>query len=160
MMDKVRLAFHDALAVILQAVMVTMLVVLGYVVAPVLFAELSSKTAGDIAGTFFTIAAITSILLLAFLAASSCYRRQSLKQRWHWLTGLVIMVVLLLGITPWMAQIKAQYPAGITQEAIDWPLFAALHGVYQLSYLAVIFLMLFGILKILRLHRAESPERE
>jgi len=136
-----------------QLIVVTLMVVMGYVVAPVLFAELSSKVAGDIAGSLFELTAITVMVCLIMMAGFSCYRKQSLLERWHWLVSLVIMVVLYWGITPWMQQIKSHYPLGLNKESVDWGLFASLHGVYQLLYLCVIVLMLFGIFRLMRSSR-------
>ncbi len=135
---------------ILQTIIVTMMVLMGYVVAPILFAELTAKLAGDIAGILFEITAYSAILVFIVLAANSCRQKRALAYRWQWLLALIIMVVLLFGIDPWMEQIKQSYPQGISQDSTDWSLFASLHGVYQVGYLMVLFLTLFGIFKDLK----------
>lgn len=135
---------HDLIALILQTVLVVLLTLLGYLVTPLLFAMLPQKVAGDIAGDLFNIAAVITIVGLILLPASSCLRKESLRQRWHWLLSLIIMVVLYLGIAPWMADIKLAYPGGVSKESADWTLFASLHGIYQLGYLLVIGLLIYG----------------
>ena len=142
--------------IILQTFVVTMMVVMGYLVAPILFAELNSKAAGDIAGKLFALTAYSVIVVMVLLAATSCYQKKPLKYRWHWLLSLIIITVLLFGIDPWMERIKSIYPQGISQDSPDWQLFAGLHGVYQLGYLMVLFLTSYGIYKSYRMISCQS----
>lgn len=131
----------------LQVMIATLLIVVGYIVTPLLFSELSSKVAGDIAGQLFDMLAIFSIIGFVILAFQSCRHNQKLSSRWQWLLSLIIMTVLLFGLAPWMADIKSAYPQGISQDSADWKLFSTLHGVYQLGYLSVLILTLYGMFR-------------
>lgn len=129
----------------LQVMIATLLIVVGYIITPLLFRELSSKVAGDIAGQLFDMLAVFSIIGFVILASQSCRHNQKLRLRWQWLLSLIIMAVLLFGLAPWMAEIKSAYPQGISQDSVDWKLFSALHGGYQLGYLSVLILTFYGI---------------
>ena len=134
----------------LQVVIATLLLTVGYLVTPLLFNQLPVKQAGDIAGQLFSGVAIFSIIGFVLLALQSCRLQQQLRHRWFWLFSLIVMTVLLFGIAPWMADIKSGYPQGISHDSPQWSLFSALHGIYQLGYLTVLIMTLYGIYKNLQ----------
>lgn len=141
---------HLRLSYGLQIVTLTLLIVMGYVVTPVLFSQLSSHLAGQVASSLFVITAVFSLVSFSLLAWQTCHHKQPLKYRWFWLVNLIILSVMLFGLTPWMQDIKALYPQGLTKESVDWPLFATLHGIYQLGYLLVSILTIFGLYRTIK----------
>lgn len=141
---------HFYFAYFLQVSIATLLVVIGYIVTPILFSSLDSKVAGNIAGQLFNMLAMFSIMGFVILAFQSCRHQQGLVKRWQWLLSLIIMTVLLFGVAPWMAEIKSAYPQGISKDSPSWALFSALHGIYQLSYLIVLLLTIYGIYSSLK----------
>lgn len=137
---RLQLNYH-LMGLVVYTFLVTFLVVLGYVVAPILFANLSSKMAGYIAGILFNIGGYISVLLLFMLFIWHYVLKLGVKLIWPNVLAMSIMMVLLWLISPWMAEIKALYPLGLDKGTSEWPLFASLHGIYQLGYLTVIVLL-------------------
>ncbi|MDX8412559.1 MAG: DUF4149 domain-containing protein [Mariprofundales bacterium] len=126
------------------ALILGLLVVSGYVVAPQLFAHASSRmVAGALAGHVFHLANI-ALLLLALACATFWLRLQSSGSvigRLRW--GLLAAVVLLVasnqwGISPQMEMVKALMPQGYDALASDNPLrlrFGMLHGISAILHL-------------------------
>ena len=75
------------------ALMLGLLVVPAYVVAPILFAELESLQAGLIAGKIFHVSNI-AVLILAVAAMVFAFRIQVQKSTWYLLGFLVLMVAI------------------------------------------------------------------
>lgn len=142
-----RSEFLNALALTLQFVVLMTMLVTGYLVAPVLFANLTAKVAGDIAGILFNITAYIALVSFLIMAVLYKFQQRSGFLVWSNLLNLVIMLLAVFWLTPWMAEIKSSYPQGLSKESADWALFASLHGVYQLAYLVVMTLILIGIFK-------------
>lgn len=138
---------YHSISLVVYTFLVTLLIVLGYIVTPILFATLSSKMAGHLAGVLFNIGGYVSLVLLLILFAWHYGLRLAVKSIWPNIMAMMIMIVLLWLISPWMAEIKALYPSGLDKNSADWPLFASLHGIYQLGYLLVITLLIAEILK-------------
>jgi len=115
---------------------------MGYIATPIMFSVLDSKTAGLIAGHLFKITAYISLVLMLLLAIWHKFLSLSIKSIWPNLLSLFIMSNLLWFITPWMQNIKSMYPMGLSKGSTDWPLFASLHGLYQLGYLVVIIMLI------------------
>ena len=137
------------------ALMLGLLVVPAYVVAPMLFSVLESAQAGSIAGKIFYTSNL-AILILAVAAALFCRRIQVKKSTWY-LLGLVMLMVAInaFGVTSMMAMIKAE-AGDISMLADDDPLrwaFAFWHGMG--SILQLITTMLVVVL-VMRNHG--SPE--
>jgi len=127
---------------------------MGYLVTPVLFASLSSKLAGFIAGFLFSISGyILVVTLLLLMVWRLSVRRVAFSVIFDSIS-LLLMGVLLWLVSPWMAEIKAKYPKGLDDTAADWSLFASLHGVYQLGYLIVIIMLILSIFKTLKVMKA------
>jgi len=114
----------------------------GYVVAPVLFLELPSKQAGDVAGILFNISSLVVLVTLIMIVGVYIGLEISIKSIKSLILGLLLLFILRFWIAPWMADIKESYPQGLLRSSPDWELFSTLHGVYQLIYLAVIILLL------------------
>ena len=138
---------YHSISLVVYTFLATLLIVLGYIVTPILFAALSSKIAGQVAGVLFNIGGYVSLVLLLILFAWHYGLRLAVKSIWPNIMAMMIMIVLLWLISPWMAEIKALYPSGLDKNSADWPLFASLHGIYQLGYLLVITLLIAEMLK-------------
>ena len=90
------------------ALMLGLLLVPAYVVAPVLFAELDPVQAGMIAGKIFYIANV-AMLMLAFAGFMFCYRIGVKKTTWYLLVAVTLLVVInAFGVTSMMSMIKAE----------------------------------------------------
>lgn len=90
------------------ALMLGLLVVPAYVVAPLLFAELASLQAGLIAGKIFHVSNLT-ILILALAAASFAYRVRVSRGSWYILVAVVAMVMInAFGVSAMIAMIKEE----------------------------------------------------
>lgn len=124
------------------------MIVVGYVVAPVLFAELGQKQAGAIGAILFSHISLLVLIGLFTVIVLYAVFEKSMKSIKSVVVSLLLMGVLKFWISPWMAEIKASYPAGLSYAAVDWRLFASLHGVYQLLYLVVVLLLLYWSFRI------------
>ena len=139
-----------------------LLVVVGYLVAPVLFANLDSITAGNLVGQLLT---VTNLTLLTGLFGLLIIRIVWIKDLVH--NGLIIFGLVLLSaieywISPLMKAIKADYPLGLTKESATWPEFAMWHGIYQLLFLTLIItLILWSLfnLKYMILNKNEADKK-
>ncbi|WP_040725427.1 DUF4149 domain-containing protein [Thiomicrorhabdus sp. Kp2] len=142
-----RESFYFALSQFVFTFLATLFIVVGYLVTPVLFANLDSKGAGDIAGVLFVISGYISLFFLTLLLGWQFVLKLGLRFYWQNIFLLSILAILLWVISPWMSAIKQNYPMGLSKDSIDWPEFAALHGVYQVAYLLVIIVLIVAILK-------------
>jgi len=137
------------------ALMLALLVIPGYIVAPVLFSSLPNQAmAGEVAGKIFHISLI-SLIFLAFSIALFWRRMQTEwtigRKRWLMLSVLVILVAMNAFIlAPVMADLKAQM-GPIDLVAKDDPqrqLFGLWHGisavVHLLSSILALLLVAFG----------------
>ncbi|MEF8767507.1 DUF4149 domain-containing protein [Candidatus Accumulibacter contiguus] len=114
---------------------------IGYLVAPTLFAALSSdrQTAGMLAGKLFELMgwvglACASYLLLFLLLRSG----SAVMRRWNFwllLLMLVLTAVSLFGLQPLLAQLKADALPREVMESVLRNRFAAWHGVSSILYL-------------------------
>ncbi|WEJ63493.1 DUF4149 domain-containing protein [Thiomicrorhabdus lithotrophica] len=138
---------YHSISLVIYTFLATLLIVLGYIVTPILFATLTSKMAGHVAGVLFNIGGYISVVLMLILFAWHYGLKLEAKSIWHNFLAMMIMIVLLWLISPWMGEIKALYPSGIDKSSVDWPLFASLHGIYQLGYLIVIIMLIVAMLK-------------
>ena len=120
------------------AMMLALLLVPGYVVAPVLFAKLDSHIAGMVAGSIFHIANIGVLILAA--ALSSFWLRSGAVGRLNW--GLLLVMIALVcanafAIAPVMQDLKDAAGA-IDALAKDDPQrvqFGILHGISEIVHL-------------------------
>lgn len=124
-------------------ILAVLLIVLGYVITPILFASFSERQAGEFAAVLFNLVAAVTILLLSGLLVLA-FKLRLISMKTHWSVGLALMLMLglLFYFAPEMALIKAQNSMQNLRESLDWPRFAALHGVYQLGYLVVIAMLI------------------
>jgi len=112
--------------------------VIGYMVAPTLFAMLERERAGQVAGQLFTYVAwvvmVCAFLLIAFRQwISPCAPR--------WVAGCLSAVLVLaalgyFGLRPYMADLKEAHAAGRMAEEAYRAAFGRAHGVSALLYLA------------------------
>jgi len=90
------------------ALMLGLLVVPAYVVAPMLFSQLESAQAGLVAGKIFHVSNL-AILILSVAALIFCYRIQVKKTTWYMLISVFILVAInVFGISTMMAMIKTE----------------------------------------------------
>lgn len=138
------------ITVSLQLIALSLMVVIGYLVAPVLFHYLPDKTAGDIAGRLFDISSYVYLIVFTCILVLVKLQRQIGFVFWSSMINLVIILFIIFLLAPWMAEIKSLYSDGGLKKSVDWPLFASLHGVYQLGYVLVIMLLILGIFQQFR----------
>ncbi|MDQ6984057.1 MAG: DUF4149 domain-containing protein [Ghiorsea sp.] len=136
------------------ALILGLLVVPAYVVAPMLFAELESAQAGLIAGKVFYTSNL-AILILAVAAALFCQRIQVKKSTWY-LLGLVGFMVAInaFGVTSMMTMIKAE-AGDITALDKDDPLrwaFAFWHGMGSMIHLITTVLVVVLVMRNFNKH--------
>ena len=112
----------------------------GFVVAPSLFATLSDRMlAGTIAGSLFRVEAWLSIACALILLALLQWGAGALEPKRRRLLGALVLAMLVctlvsyFGITPLMAELRAQAPSGVMDEAMR-SRFGMLHGVSTLIF--------------------------
>lgn len=107
----------------------------GYLVAPVLFSQLDDRiVAGMLAGQMFSIISYIGLMSASILLITQLLRH-GLPSRQHWLSGVLIIMLILTGIgefvlQPQMAALKA---AGLAGENITQ--FSRVHGMASILYL-------------------------
>ena len=113
---------------------------IGFVVAPTLFGTLSDRVlAGNIAGSMFRAEAWLSIDCAVILLALLQWAPGALEPKRRRLLGALVLSMLVcalvshFGITPLMAELKAQARSGIMDEAMR-SRFGMLHGVSTLVF--------------------------
>lgn len=134
----------QVITLVMNILLAVLLMTLGYLVAPLLFSTLETKIAGDLAGHLFVFSGWTLVTVLSLWLGWSRFKQYRSPYVLVYYLTLFVMLLLLLIVSPWVAEIKQNYPAGITRESIEWPLFASLHGIYQLGYLIVIIVLFFN----------------
>ncbi|SNR95083.1 protein of unknown function [Methylobacillus rhizosphaerae] len=147
-------AWSDKLAWIVTTFWVGALWVVGYVVTPSLFSQLSSdkQLAGSLAGHLFELVAYIGITSAVYLLLHRWLRfgaGVALRQGFVW--AVVVMLVLTLagqfGIQPAMAALKAQaLPLDVMSSEFAGQ-FKALHGIASIGYLLE---SLLGLVLVLR----------
>ncbi|WP_300758541.1 DUF4149 domain-containing protein [Janthinobacterium sp.] len=112
----------------------------GFVVAPTLFATLSDRMlAGAIAGSLFRVEAWLSIACALILLALLQWGAGALEPKRRRLLGALVLAMLVctlvsyFGITPLMAELRAQAPSGVMDDAMR-SRFGMLHGVSTLIF--------------------------
>jgi len=112
----------------------------GFVVAPTLFATLSDRMlAGTIAGSLFRVEAWLSIACALILLALLQWGAGALEPKRRRLLGALVLSMLVctlvsyFGITPLMAELRAQAPSGVMDDAMR-SRFGMLHGVSTLIF--------------------------
>lgn len=116
------------------------LLAIGYVAAPVLFAQLSDRMlAGNLAGAMFTVGAWIGIgcgsYLLIYLFAVKGWRAIKGSVFWIVLAMLALTIAGHFGIQPILAELKADaLPRQVMESALR-DRFAAWHGVSSVLYL-------------------------
>ena len=142
-------AISGKIETVLQTLWIGGLWVIGYVVAPILFASLDEerRLAGELAGHMFT--AINYIglgcgtLLLAFAVLKSSGAFLKDRRIMALLTMLVLIVVSAFVLQPMMQELKS---VGIVPGSEAAAQFGQLHGVSSVLYLLTSLLGLFLLL--------------
>ena len=104
--------------------------VVGFVVAPVLFAELDDRAlAGSTAGTLFTLTSYIGLTCGALLLVLNGVAHKRINWRAFVITGMLLLILISqFVITPMVADLRVQ---GLT----DTPRFGQLHGVASVLFL-------------------------
>jgi MFS family permease len=131
----------SALYSIAVAVWVGSLLAIGYIAAPVLFAQLADRSlAGNLAGAMFTVMAwvgfVCGTYLILFLAFTKGWRAVKSLVFWIVLLMLGLTAVGYFGVQPIMVQLKADALPRYVMESALRDRFATLHGVASALYLA------------------------
>lgn len=132
--------FAGALYNLCIAVWVGGMLAIGYLAAPVLFAQLADRTlAGNLAGAMFSAMAWVGIVcgayLLLYLVASKGWRAIKSGVFWIVLLMLALTVAGHFGIQPILAQLKADaLPRQVMESALR-DRFATWHGISSGLYL-------------------------
>mgnify|MGYP005753537443 CR=1 FL=1 len=126
-------AFTSVLDRILLALWIGALWTVGFVVAPVLFAELDRSTAGTIAGILFTYLNHAGLVIGAFLLLRNRLRPGAA-------TAPALLLVLMLGLIlvnefGLAPQIAALREAGFAAGSAEATRFGRLHGAASVIYL-------------------------
>jgi hypothetical protein len=115
--------------------------VIGYLVAPTLFATLSNdrQTAGLLAGRLFALMGWVGLACAVYLLLFVLLRvGTTALRRWNfWLLVLMLLLtaVSLFGVQPLLAQLKADALPREVMESVLRNRFAAWHGVSSILYL-------------------------
>jgi len=131
------------------ALMLALLIVPAYVVAPVLFAELTSAQAGLIAGKIFHVSNL-AFLILCVAAALFARRLGVTKATWYLLLAVTLMVAInVFGVSTMMTMIKTE--AGdisllSKEEPLRWA-FAFWHGLGSILQLLTSILVVTLVMK-------------
>ncbi|WP_127470612.1 DUF4149 domain-containing protein [Thiomicrorhabdus aquaedulcis] len=130
-------------------VLITVMLTLGYWVTPLLFGQLEPVLAGALAAKLFSASALLVLGMLTVVILWGVWKNGIFITKSMWPLGLSIFLMTgLYGwVSPAMQSIKLRYPNGVDKLSVDWPMFASLHGVYQVLYLLVIVLMCFWLIK-------------
>jgi len=130
----------EALYALAIALWVGGLFAIGYLAAPVLFAQLSDRmVAGNLAGAMFTLVAWAGLAcgayLLLFLLGRKGWRAVKTGVFWIVLAMVLLTIAGHFGIQPIMAQLKADaLPRHVMESALK-DRFATWHGISSGLYL-------------------------
>lgn len=116
----------------------TILVVIGYAVAPVLFVNLDQVDAGNVVGQLLSYANFGLLIVLISLLVLQLGRLMHFVQTWLLLVSITLVLVTEYWVSPLMQAIKELYPEGVTKVSPEWSEFAMWHGIYQLLFLSLI----------------------
>lgn len=130
----------EALYLVVLTLWVGGLWVIGYLVAPVLFASLESRqVAGLIAGKLFALIGWVGLGSAAYLLLFLLLRwgGQAIKRGLFWLILLMTLLTLVsqFGLQPVMAQLKADALPREVMESVLRDRFATWHGISSILYL-------------------------
>ena len=122
--------FIPAIERILLTLWVGSLWVVGFIVAPVLFAELDDRAlAGSLAGVLFTLTSYLGLACGGVLLVLNGFRIKGVNWRMVVIAGMLILVVIgQFVVTPMVAELRLQ---GLTEA----PRFGQLHGIASTLFL-------------------------
>ena len=122
--------FIPAIERILLTLWVGSLWVVGFIVAPVLFAELDDRAlAGSLAGVLFTLTSYLGLACGGVLLVLNGFRNKGVNWRMVVIAGMLILVVIgQFVVTPMVAELRLQ---GLTET----PRFGQLHGIASTLFL-------------------------
>lgn len=120
------------------------MMVVGYLVATVLFAQLNGQLAGQIMATLLQFSIGFTTLAIGVLLLWGWYQRICLLHLKWYLGALLLLLVINFVLSPWMQALKQRSSTELMQSSPEWVSFAVLHGFYQLLYLLVILALLWS----------------
>lgn len=129
----------EALYLVAMTAWVGGLWTIGFVVAPVLFAQIGDRRlAGEIAGKLFALIGWLGLGAAAYLLSFLVVRwgGAGMKRSVFWLVLIMaaLAAVSMFGIQPLMAQLKAQALPREVMESVFQDRFATWHGISSLLY--------------------------
>lgn len=144
---------YKRLVLILSGLWLGVILAVGYLVAPTLFASIPDRQlAGLVAGEVFKITTILTVILqvsLMFLVNGLVKRGVSEYRPVRWYVLIILLLAMVGGyvIAPWMNELRllAQESGHAIMDSVYGPTFARLHGVSSSLFLseAVLGLLLF-----------------
>lgn len=132
--------FWDGLASVSLVLWIGGMLAIGYVAAPVLFANLDDKQlAGMLAGKLFELMAWIAIVAASYLLIYRLVRDGSAALKTFFFWAVVLMLALTLaghfGIQPIMQSLKNQAMPHAVMQSVFADRFARWHGVSSILYL-------------------------
>ena len=115
-----------------------LLVVIGYIVAPLLFSYLDQVQAGNLVGRLLSHLNTGLLIALSVLLIVALVRSSTFIYSWLLIMSIVMVLALEHIISPAMNSIKLVNLNGLTKTSPDWSTFAMWHGMYQLLFLTLI----------------------
>lgn len=116
----------------------TVLIVIGYGVAPVLFVNVEQVAAGNVVGQLLSYVNIGLLVVVTVLLVGHFLQIVNFVHNWLLVISGLIVLLTEYWISPLMQAIKAVYPEGLTKSSPAWSEFAMWHGIYQLLFLSLI----------------------
>jgi len=132
----------------------------GYVVVPILFANLERQVAGDVAGQIFQVLSYIGIsCLLILLAVKTILLRRAVLQSWRFWMLLAALLITLFGefyLAEAMRNLKILQPA-LEQGSEAYAKFTRLHGISSALFLVN---SLFGLILVLTYPHGQNNHQE
>lgn len=129
----------------------------GYVVAPILFANLERQVAGEVAGRIFQVTSYIGIIcLIVLLGVKTILRHRTVLQSWQFWMLLAALLITLFGefyLADAMRNLKILQPA-LEQGSQAYAKFARLHGVSSALFLVN---SLLGLILVLTCQAIKFP---
>ncbi len=129
----------------------------GFVVAPILFANLERQVAGEVAGRIFQVTSYIGIIcLLILLLVKTILQRRKVLQSWQFWMLAVALLITLFGefyLAEAMWYLKTLQPA-LEQGSQVYTKFARLHGISSALFLVN---SLLGLILILTIQTGKLP---
>lgn len=131
----------------------------GYVVAPILFATLERKLAGEVAGQIFQVTSYIAIICLSLLLAVKIISHgKKVSQHWQFWALIAALLIVLFGefyLAEAMRELKSLHPS-LSKSSPAYSEFARLHGVSSTLFLIN---SLLGLVLVLKYQFSSQDEK-